>query len=40
MKIQYGILNNDIWNFDKTSFQMSVIAMVRVIPGTDKVGQP
>ena len=39
-KIQYGILDDDIWNFDETGFQMGVIATARVITGTDRAGRP
>jgi hypothetical protein len=40
MKIQYGILDEDIWNFDETGFQMGVIATARVVTGTDRAGRP
>jgi hypothetical protein len=40
IKIQYGTLDEDSWNFDETGFQMGVIATVRVVTGTNKAGQP
>ena len=40
MKIQYGILDDDVWNFDETGFQMGVIATARVVTGTDRAGRP
>jgi hypothetical protein len=39
IKIQYRILDNDVWNFDKTSFQIEVIAIVRVVTGMDRAGR-
>src|ERR1700742_1886597 len=39
-KIHYGILDEDIWNFDETGFQMGVITTSRVITGVDRAGQP
>ena len=38
--IQYGILNKDVWNFNKTSFQMGVIGTAKVVTKTDHTGQP
>ena len=38
--IQYGIHNEDVWNFDETGFQMGVIATAKVITGTDCAGRP
>src|SRR5207248_666309 len=38
--VQYGILDEDIWNFDETGFQMGVIATSRVVTGTDRAGRP
>ena len=40
IKIQYGILNDDTWNFDETGFQMGVIATAKVVTGTDRAGRP
>ena len=40
IKIQYGILNDDTWNFDETGFQMGVITTARVITRTDRAGRP
>ena len=40
MKIQYGILDDDVLNFNKTGFQMGVIATRRAVSGTDRAGQP
>ena len=40
MKAKYGILDEDIYNFDETGFQMGVIATARVITGTKRRGRP
>jgi len=40
MKIQYRILNEDTWNFNKTGCQMGVIATAKVITGTDRASRP
>jgi hypothetical protein len=40
IKIQYGILDEDTWNFDETGFQMGVIITAKVITGTDRAGRP
>jgi hypothetical protein len=40
IKIQYGILDDDVWNFDGTGFQMGIIAISRVITSTDRQGRP
>src|SRR6266480_1193206 len=37
---EYGILNNDIYNFDETGFQMGVIATAKVITSTDQASRP
>lgn len=37
---EYGILEEDIYNFDETGFQMGVIATAKVITGTDRAGRP
>jgi hypothetical protein len=36
---KYGILDKDIYNFDKTGFQMGVISTAKVITGADR-GRP
>jgi hypothetical protein len=36
---KYGILDEDIYNFDKTGFQMGVILTAKVITGADR-GRP
>ena len=38
--IEYGILDDDIYNFDETGFQMGVISTAKVITGTDRAGRP
>jgi hypothetical protein len=37
---QYGIVTEDIYNFDETSFQMGVIATAKVITGSERQGRP
>ncbi|KFY06347.1 hypothetical protein V491_08688, partial [Pseudogymnoascus sp. VKM F-3775] len=37
---KYGIDENDIHNFDETSFQMGVIATAKVVTSSDRAGQP
>lgn len=39
MKQKYGILDEDIYNFDETGFQMGVITTVKVVTGTEKRGR-
>jgi len=39
-KIQYGIFDEDTWNFDETGYQMGVIATAKVVTGTDRAGRP
>jgi hypothetical protein len=39
-QIEYGIADNDTYNFDETGFQMVVISMAMVITGTDRAGRP
>ena len=39
-KIEYGILDEDTWNFDQTGCQMGVIATAKVVTGTDRAGRP
>jgi hypothetical protein len=40
MIIEYSILDDDIYNFNKTGFQMGVIVTVKVVTGTDRAGRP
>jgi hypothetical protein len=37
---EYGILDEDIYNFDETSFQIGVIATAKVVTGADRAGKP
>ncbi|KAL1954570.1 hypothetical protein VTO42DRAFT_1045 [Malbranchea cinnamomea] len=37
---KYGILPDDIYNFDETGFQMGVIATTRVVTGSEKARNP
>jgi hypothetical protein len=37
---EYGILEQDIYNFDETGFQMGVIATAKVVTGADRAGRP
>ena len=39
-KAEYGILDDDVYNFDETGFQMGVIATAKVVTGTDRAGRP
>ena len=36
---KYGILEEDIYNFDETGFQMGVIATVKVVTGRERAGR-
>ena len=36
----YGIHENDIYNFDETGFQMSVVSTAKVVTGSDRAGRP
>jgi hypothetical protein len=38
--IEYGILDDDYYNFDETGFQMGVIMTSKVVTGTDRAGRP
>jgi hypothetical protein len=38
--LQYGILPEDIFNFDKTGFAMGLCATVKVITGSDRYCRP
>ena len=40
IKMEYGILDENIWNFNKTGFQIGVIVIARVITRTNRAGQP
>jgi hypothetical protein len=33
---KYGILDEDIYNFDETGFQMGVISIAKVITGAER----
>ena len=37
---KYGILDEDIYNFDETGFQMGVISTAKVITGSERAGRP
>jgi hypothetical protein len=37
---EYGILEDDIYNFDETGFQMGVISTAKVITGANRAGRP
>ncbi|EDN11036.1 conserved hypothetical protein [Histoplasma mississippiense (nom. inval.)] len=37
---KYGILEEDIYNFDETGFQMGVIGTVRVVTGSERARNP
>ncbi len=37
---EYGIDENDIYNFDETGFQMGVIATAKVVTSSDRAGRP
>ena len=37
---KYGILEQDVYNFDETGFQMGVIGTARVITGAERRGKP
>jgi hypothetical protein len=37
---QYGIVTEDIYNFDETGFQMGVITTPKVITGSERQGRP
>jgi hypothetical protein len=39
-KAEYGILDDDTYNFDETGFQMGVISTAKVVTGIDRVGRP
>jgi hypothetical protein len=37
---EYGIHDDDIYNFDETGFQMSVISTAKVVTSSDRAGKP
>ena len=37
---EYGIHNDDIYNFDETGFQMDVISTAKVVTSSDRAGKP
>jgi hypothetical protein len=37
---KYGILDTDIYNFDKTGFQIGVISTAKVITGVERSNRP
>jgi hypothetical protein len=37
---KYGILDEDIYNFDETGFQMGVITTAKVVTGTERSNRP
>jgi hypothetical protein len=37
--VKYGILEEDIYNFNETGFQMGVIATVKVVSGRERAGK-
>jgi hypothetical protein len=39
-KAKYGVQDNDIYNFDKTGFQMGVIRSMKVITGAERRTRP
>ena len=40
IRAKYGILDEDVYNFDETGFQMGVISTAKVITGSGKAGRP
>jgi hypothetical protein len=39
LRAKYGIVDDDIWNFDETGFQMGVAATARVITRSENQGR-
>jgi len=37
---EYGIHEDDIYNFDETGFQMGIISTAKVVTGNDRAGRP
>lgn len=40
MKAKYGILDNDIYNFDESEFMMGVISTGAVVTASERRGRP
>jgi hypothetical protein len=40
IKAQYGIAEEDIYNFDETGFQMGAARTAKVLPRADRRGRP
>jgi hypothetical protein len=38
--MDYGISNNNIYNFDETGFAMEIIATTRVVTMSNNIGKP
>jgi hypothetical protein len=38
--LEYGILDNDIYNFDETGFQMGVISTAKVVTESERRNSP
>jgi hypothetical protein len=39
-KAKYGVHNDDVHNFDETSFQMGVIGLMKVVTGAERRARP
>jgi hypothetical protein len=39
-KAKYGVHNDDVHNFDETSFQMGVISSIKVVTGVERRARP
>ena len=39
-KAKYGVYDDDVHNFDETSFQMGVIGLMKVVTGAERRAQP
>lgn len=37
---EYGIVEEDIYNFDKTGFQIGVILIIKVVTGIERARRP
>ena len=40
IKIKYGVYNNNIYNFNKTGFQMGIIGSIKVVIGLERHIRP
>jgi hypothetical protein len=40
LKLEYGIADEDIYNFDETGFAMGIAATAKVICSSDRLGKP